>query len=427
MGALTDIKYEKGTTGSSYGNSVYFPDSTTSYIQALRNAAKPKQTTVNNATNPGYSSLSPAQLAGLLNANGGWGGLGAVGGTAASSTPFGSPYGYAVARTNVSAPGSALYRPGSVNIAPTPIPKIAVNPGQMAYKGGGNIDHAYGQAATSDWGINAAAESQVQLIKDWMVNELIPAAREQEIARGMARSGVAMELEADQTRVAALEADRVMSAAAAEQGRLNQEVTLQNAALALEREKADQSALLEYDKTASAWQQFVNDLSYRVQNSNAGWGLDYRKFDEDQRVNREAEILAGAQQSLDSWWKSQQASQGWTGLDNDAANNAANRSNALTIAGMQTGASGSNPVSEFEKDMPNLMADIAAAGREGPINASSWIQQMKASYPGVNPMAYSEIVRLLDMAARGSNVAGSLSYSGPSGATGAGYASLRRQ
>jgi hypothetical protein len=188
MGALTDIKYEKGTTGSSYGNSVYFPDSTTSYIQALRNAAKPKQTTVNNATNPGYSSLSPAQRAGLLNANGGWGGLGAVGGTAASSTPFGSPYGYAVARTNVSAPGSALYRPGSVNIAPTPIPKIAVNPGQMAYKGGGNIDHAYGQAATSDWGINAAAESQVQLIKDWMVNELIPAAREQEIARGMARS-----------------------------------------------------------------------------------------------------------------------------------------------------------------------------------------------------------------------------------------------
>jgi hypothetical protein len=252
--------------------------------------------------------------------------------------------------------------------------------------GYGNIAAPVGEAAMGPWGMNEAAAKQVALVKDWMLNELIPAAREQEAARGMLNSGIAMGVEAQARRKAALEADSIMADAAAEEGRLNQQVALSNAANILEREMANQSTDVEHDKIRSDWDQFTADLGFRT-----------RESSEKTRLS-------------------------WADLARQGAVDKAQY-------GVGGGAGGGyNATVQFTKDLPNIMASIQQEGMAGPINAAAWIQQLKAGYPGVDPMSYPEIVRLLDMAARGSNIPGSLSYTPGSatGGTGA-YASLRRQ
>lgn len=139
-----------------------------------------------------------------------------------------------------------------------------------------------GQAQTQSWGMDAAAQAQLGLIKDWG-NENMVAAGEGEIARGMGRSGAYDAVRFREADRARMEGAKAIADAAAEQGRLNQQVVLQNAGNELARERANRELQQSQDAMASAYDQWRQERDANIWYKNADQNLAYNQFNEGQR------------------------------------------------------------------------------------------------------------------------------------------------
>lgn len=217
-----------------------------------------------------------------------------------------------------------------------------------------------------------------------------------------------------------------MAQAAAEQGRLNQQVAIASANNQLAREQSNQGALLTQDQIRSGYDTTMRDLILNASKANAANNLAYLGFDENARQFNQTlaqqQTQANRDYQMGRLGYNQKDQQYYAGLNQDAsqfgqtlAEQQAKRQQdaVLQALGYQyqygdLGAKGSatGPASEFVKDLPNLMAAIADEASAGPVNASKWIAIMRAQYPGVDPMSYPQVVDLLDRAAMASGLPG---------------------
>jgi len=166
------------------------------------------------------------------------------------------------------------------------------------FQGGGAIGSNVGIAQTGDWGLDAAALAQVDLIKSWGESNMA-AVGESEIGRGMGRSGnydAARAVEMDKSR---MEATSQMANAAAEAGRINSGIVQSNAANQLQREQANQSALLSRDQIQSGYRTDMEAGALAAWNANTDARLAYSNLDENARQfnNQLAQTMTEANRS----------------------------------------------------------------------------------------------------------------------------------
>lgn len=169
------------------------------------------------------------------------------------------------------------------SFAPTQVAQF--NPAALPGDGA-RTTAAQGQASLAqqgDWGLNAAAMAQVGLIKDW-TNDAVEAAGESAIGRGMGRSGSYDAVRVDAAQEGALQAANQMAQAAAEQGRLNQEVAIKNAELGT-------SVSLENASMINEYAMFLRQQGLAEYEVQQNVNLAYKQFDEGRRQFEENHAL----------------------------------------------------------------------------------------------------------------------------------------
>lgn len=291
----------------------------------------------------------------------------------------------------------------------TQIPQITGSTSPLyQFSGGGAINSNVGIAALQDWGLNAAANAQAALLREGQANNVM-AAREQEISRGMGRSGVAQGVEANVYRLGDLDIQKVLADAAAEQGRLNQQVAINNSNNALGREQSNQSAGLQSDTIRSGYDQFLRSLALDTQTADAGNRLAYLGYDQGRSEFGQQQALAELTQSQNNALGQQSlaaenaraAATNATnvyGIDAQSASARANNA-APSAAQMATQPFTVQAAHNFQTDRMDIISKVAlTASEQGGLSFADILQtiaDVKAQYPGVDPTQDAEFMKYL--------------------------------
>jgi hypothetical protein len=261
------------------------------------------------------------------------------------------------------------------------------------------IDPNVGQVAQQDWGMDAAAQAQIALLQDSNAAN-VAAVREQEIARGMGGSGVAIGAEANQDRLGQLDINNTLAQSAAEQGRLNQQVALQNGTVSLDLAKANQATTTAETQLRVSYDQFMRQYALDTQMGNASTRLAYANFAESQRqydnTLAQQRTIADRDYQMQRLTFNQGGSQFAATLAANNANSAADRQQAALIASLQAGASAApkTPQAQFEADLPDVVKWVASNGdiAGDPTRVMAMLQ---AQYPGVDLTRYPSLMSYL--------------------------------
>ena len=231
-----------------------------------------------------------------------------------------------------------------------------------------------GTISPQDWGLDAAARAQVDLIRDWGQQNMAAAAQS-EIARGMGRSGSYDAVQAREMDISRMEAANQMAQAAAEQGRLNQETAIASAGNRTQRDIAQGQLEQAYNELQAnydlgirnfeleAWvqnqeqelsrlqfdegkRQFNYDLAQRQTQDNRGYQMDRLDFSEGQRQYDNS-------YGLNAWDMGQGHQLGWADLSWQQQEAAMRANLDLQLGQMQYGGDSFGN----QMDMMNYMLD----------------------------------------------------------------------